>query len=122
MTHPTQKTKVHVVPGRGRKIILLGVMSRLPVAGIIWQTVHYLVGLQRLGYDVYYVEAHACTPKMLMQREDDDGSAKAAAFIAGVMRRFDLGDRWAYHALHADRRYYGMSEDQLKRLYRSAAL
>jgi GT2 family glycosyltransferase len=107
---------------RRKKIVVFGVMSRLPVAGVVWQTVHYLVGLQRLGYDVYYVEAHACTPKMLMQREDDDGSAKAAAFIAGVMRRFDLGDRWAFHALHADGRYYGMSEGQLKQLYRSAAL
>ena len=71
---------------------------------------------------MYYVEAHACTPKMLMQREDDDGSARAAAFIAGTMRRFGLGGRWAFHALHADGRYYGMSEGQLKRLYRSAAL
>ncbi len=70
-------------PGQGKKIVLLGVMSRLPVAGIVWQTVHYLLGFQRLGYDVYYVEAHACTPKMLMQREDDDGSGRAAAFIAG---------------------------------------
>ena len=45
-----------------------------------------------------------------MEHEDDDGSAKAAAFIDGVMRRFDLGDRWAFHALHADGRCYGMSE------------
>src|SRR5918998_3866206 len=122
MTHPTQKTGGQVVPGRRRKIVLLGVMSRLPVAGIVWQTVHYLIGFRRLGYDVHYVEAHACTPKMLMQREDDDGSAKAAAFIAGTMRRFDLGDHWAFHALHADGRYYGMSEGQLKELYRSATL
>src|SRR3712207_5998882 len=122
MMRASQESRRRANPGGGRKIVLLGVMSRLPIAGVVWQTVHYLVGLQRLGYDVYYVEAHACTPKMLMQHKDDDGSAKAAAFIAGVMRRFDLGDRWAYHALHADRRYYGMSEDQLRRLYRSAAL
>src|ERR687893_777633 len=122
MVRASQKSRRRANPGGGRKIVLLGVMSRLPVAGVVWQTVHYLVGLQRLGYDVYYVEAHACTPKMLMQREDDDGSAKAAAFIAAVMRRFDLGDRWAFHALHADGRYYGMSESRLKQLYRSAAL
>jgi len=122
MTRLSQKTRPQVSPGKGNKIVVLGVMSRLPVAGIIWQTVHYLVGLQRLGYDVYYVEAHACTPKMLMQREDDDGSAKAAAFIASVMRRFNLGDRWAFHALHTDGRCYGMSRGQLEQLYRSAAL
>jgi GT2 family glycosyltransferase len=122
MTHRIRTNGGGAVPGRGQKIVVLGVMSRLPIAGIVWQTVHYLLGFQRLGYDVHYVEAHACTPKMLMQSEDDDGSARAAAFIAGTMRRFGLGGRWAFHALHADGRYYGMSERQLKQLYGSAAL
>src|SRR5918997_5352277 len=97
-------------------------MSKTPVAGVVWQTVHYLLGFRRLGYDVYYVEAHARTPSMLMEHEDDDSSGMAASFIADVMRRFDLGGRWAYHALHADGRCYGLSEGQLKQLYRSAAL
>src|SRR5262245_29934222 len=97
-------------------------MSRMPVPGVIWQTVHYLIGLQRLGYDAYYVEAHARTPTMLMSKEDDDSSGLAAAFIDQVMRRFDLNGHWAFHALHAEGRCYGMSEGQLNELYRSAAL
>src|ERR687897_1626321 len=112
MMHLSQGTGGRVVPGQQRKIVVLGMMSRLPVAGVIWQTIHYLVGFQRLGYKVYYVEAHARTPSMLMQHENDDGSARAAAFIAGVMRRFGLGNRWAFHALHADGRYYGRSEER----------
>ena len=44
---------------------------------------------------------------MLMEREEDDSSAAAAAFIDRVMRRFGLGDRWAFHALHDDNRCYG---------------
>ena len=59
---------------------------------------------------------------MLMEREEDDSSAKAAAFIDGVMRRFGLGDRWAFHALHDDNRCFGMSEVQLRRLYGSALM
>jgi hypothetical protein len=105
-----------------KKIVLLGTMSKYPVAGEVWATVQYLVGFQRLGYDVYYVEAHARTPSMLMEHAGDDGSAKAARFIAGVMQRFDLHDRWAFHALHDDGRCFGMSEGQLSQLYRSAAL
>jgi GT2 family glycosyltransferase len=104
------------------QILLLGMMSKMPVAGVVWQTMHYLIGLERLGYQAYYVEAHARTPSMFMQHEHDDGSAKAAAFIDAVMRRFNLGDRWAFHALHESGRCYGMSESQLKRLYGSAAL
>jgi hypothetical protein len=105
-----------------KKIVLLGMMSKFPVAGEVWATIQYLVGFQRLGYDVYYVEAHASTPSMLMERAGDDSSAKAANFIAQVMQRFDLSDRWAFHALHDNGRCFGMSESQLMQLYRSAAL
>src|SRR6266436_6346021 len=103
-----------------KKIVLLGMMSRIPVAGVVWQTVQYLVGFQRLGYDVYYVEAHARMPSMLMEHETDDSSALAAAFIDQVMRRFDFKDRWAFHALHDDGSCYGLSDVQLRELYRSA--
>ena len=103
------------------KIVVLGTVSKMPVAGIVFLTVQYLVGLKRLGYDVYYVEAHARTPSMFMTSAEDDSSAQAAGFIGDMMRRFDLGDdHWAFHALHADGRCYGLSELQLRELYRSA--
>ena len=105
-----------------RQIVVLGMMTRMPVAGAVWQTVHYLVGLRRLGFDPYYVEAHARTPTMFMEHEEDDGSGKAAAFIDGVLREFDLGGNWAYHALHDGNACYGLSEQKLRRLYRSAEL
>ncbi len=106
---------------RPEKIVLLGFLSHFPVAGVAWQTLHYLVGLRRLGYDVYYVEAHGCTPSKLMRTDDDDGPVRAAEYIASVLSRYDLGDKWAYHALY-ESRYFGMSELQLKELYRSADL
>ena len=101
-----------------KKIVILGMMSRMPVAGVIWQTMHYMVGFQRLGYDAYYVEAHGCTPRAMMRHQD----GRSAAFIDGVLRRFDLGGQWAYHALNGDGRCYGMSEGQLRHLYSSADL
>ncbi len=103
-----------------KKVVLLGMMTRIPVAGVVWQTAHYLLGLERLGYEAYYVETHARTPAMLMEREEDDSSARAAAFVDGVMRRFGLRDRWAFYALHDDNRCFGMSRTQLRRLYGDA--
>lgn len=107
--------------GRPEKIVLLGFLSHFPVAGVAWQTIHYLVGFQKLGYDVYYVEAHGCTPSKLMQSETDDGTQRAAEYIEQIMRRVGMEHRWAYHSLY-DSRYLGMSEAQLKELYQSAAL
>ena len=105
-----------------KKIVLLGMMSRIPVAGAVWGTMQYLLGFQRLGYDVYYVEAHARTPTMLMEHDHDNSALLAAQFIDRMMCRFDMGDKWAFHALHDDGRCYGMSENRLQVLYRSAAL
>ena len=83
---------------------------------------HFLVGLRRLGFDAYYVEAHGDTPDLFVEDDDDDGTAAAAAYLDDVMRRFDFGGRWAYHALHEDDRCYGLSEEELGRLYREAEL
>lgn len=104
------------------KLVLLGMMSKMPVAGVVWQTIHYLIGFQRLGFEVYYVEAHGCTPRCFMTTESDDGSANAAAFIEGVMRRFDLSHRWAYDPRWHDDRHFGMSRSALKNLYNEAAV
>jgi hypothetical protein len=104
------------------RAVVLGTMSKMPVAGIVFITVQYLLGLKRLGFDVYYVEAHARTPSMFMKDPRDDASALAAAFIRGVMARFDLGDdKWAFHALHDDGRCFGLSEHALRDLYQNAA-
>ena len=104
-----------------KKIVVLGMASRHPVAGMVWLTMQYLIGLERLGYEAYYVETHGATPKMFIGA-DDDGSVSAAAFIDTMMRRFDLGNRWALVARHSDGRYYGLSEQQVKSLYQSATL
>jgi hypothetical protein len=110
------------MPLSAKKIVLLGMITRIPVAGEIWSTMHYMIGFQRLGYDVYYVEAHARTPTMLMERHDDDSSAKASELLARVMRRFGFADRWAFHALHDDEHCYGLSNEKLNELYQSADL
>jgi hypothetical protein len=107
---------------REKKIVLLGMITRMPVSGVIWQTAHYLLGLKRLGYDVFYVEAHGCTPTSFMDTEDASGCDRAADFLAGVMRRFGLEDRWAYHAVHEKDRCYGLSKERLRSLYGSAEL
>jgi predicted glycoside hydrolase/deacetylase ChbG (UPF0249 family) len=103
------------------KLILMGMMTRHPVAGMVWLTMQYLIGWHLLGYDVYYVEAHGGTPKSFMS-EGDDGSRSAAAFLDSVFKRFGLPNRWAYQSFHSDGRSYGMSEHQVNTLFQEAAL
>src|SRR5439155_14745474 len=69
---PRAREKHQTLPDMGPrkpKIVLLGMASKMPVAGVVWQTMHYVLGFERLGYEVYYVEAHARTPTTLMRSE-----------------------------------------------------
>jgi len=59
-------------------VVLLGMLTKIPVAGPAWLLVHYMEAFRRLGFDPWYVEAHARTPSMFMRTEADDASACAA--------------------------------------------
>lgn len=105
------------------KAVVLGLTSKMPLAGMVFLTVQYLIGLKRLGFDVYYVEEHGKMPWMLMGPDQQDGASVAGAFIAGLMRRFDLeDDQWAFRSPHDPSQSRGMSESALTRVLRDAAI
>jgi hypothetical protein len=99
-------------------IVVLGIMGTIPVAGtgVAWNTIQHLVGLRRLGYDVYYVEATGVWP--FNARTDD--CTFPVTYISSLLSRFGFQDHWAYVAAHSDRRCYGLSTLQLKELYARA--
>ncbi len=45
-----------------KRIVVMGFMASVPIAGVVWQHLHYIVGLQRLGHEVYYIEDSARLP------------------------------------------------------------
>jgi ATP-binding cassette, subfamily B, bacterial len=108
--------------GQRPKIVLLGMLTKIPVGGVAWLVGQYATGFERLGYEVYYVEAHSRTPSMFMRPQDTDGTRRAVQYLAAVAERFGLENRWAFQALHENGRCYGMSAEQLDRLYRDASL
>ncbi len=102
-------------------VVVFGMMTKVPVAGVVWQTLHYLVGLRELGFRVTYVEAHGRTPSMFMHRPEDDGLARAAAFLERIADRFGFSGDWAYEGDHGGR-HFGIDAAELRRRYASADL
>jgi hypothetical protein len=99
--------------------VVLHLAGRYPLGGIGWQALHYVLGLSRLGHEVYYVEdsgAHPYDPRVKSVVED---SSYGVAFLAGVMARADLADRWAY-VDGVTGAYHGLSRERLTHLYREA--
>jgi len=107
-------------PGRRRgRIVVCHFVGQMPLAGIAWQAVQYIVGLERLGYEVWYVEDHGANPydprlnSVVMECDYN------VAAVRAMMERFGLGDRWAYWDAINDV-YHGLSRERVRELYRSS--
>src|SRR5437016_5387620 len=81
-----------------KRILVMGFMGSCPIAGVIWQHVHYIVGLQRLGHDVYYIEDSARLPYNPETFEVNDEFDYAARILRRLSREFEFKNRWAFCA------------------------
>jgi hypothetical protein len=104
-----------------KRIVVLGYMGACPLAGVVWQHIHYIVGLERLGHEVYYVEDTARYPYNPAKRTVEDDYSHAAATLASLAQRFGFRDRWAFRARYLDGQpTAGLSSARLRELYREA--
>src|SRR3954463_5050633 len=81
-----------------KRIVVMGFMASCPIAGVIWQHVHYIVGLQRLGHEVYYVEDSARLPYDPTKFKIPNDSSSALSFLDKLSRQFGFEHRWAFCA------------------------
>jgi hypothetical protein len=98
--------------------VVLHLAGQYPLGGIAWQAVHYLVGLARLGHEVYYVEASGAAPYDPRQRSLVGDYGYSVAFLQASMARVGLADRWAYR--EAGGRWHGMPGARVEELCRTA--
>jgi hypothetical protein len=102
------------------KVIVFGIAFFYPLAGVTYQFLHYLVGLRRLGWDVYYVEdSGRWVYDPHLNDISPDASANVAA-VAPILEAHGLAGRWAFRGNYPDGECYGMTEEQLLRLYAEA--
>ena len=101
------------------RVVVLGIAAQYPLAGVTWQAIHYLVGLRDLGCDVFYVEDSGAPPYDPTSGGIGVTADANLAFLADVMRRYDLADRWAYLDGLTDT-WYGLDAATVRDLYRTA--
>jgi hypothetical protein len=112
-------TQSSAQPRKG-KVIVFGILFWYPLAGVTFQFLHYLLGLRRLGYDVYYVEDSG---RYIYDPTIDDLSPDASqnvAAIAPVLEAHGFAERWAFRGAYPGGSCYGMSEARLAALYNEA--
>ena len=110
----------HMKPSRLR-IIVTGLIAQHPLlGGVTWDYLQYVLGLARLGHDVYYFEDSGQWPYTL----DGGGSYDCTPnveHLARVMTRFGLRNRWAYH-FPIKPRWFGLSHRERRAVLASADL
>jgi hypothetical protein len=103
---------------RGR-VIVLHFVGQMPLGGIAWQAMHYILGLERLGYEAWYVEGHGANPYDPRLNSVVMDCAYNVAYVQRMMERYGLGDRWAYWDAINDV-YHGLSREAVRQLYRDS--
>jgi hypothetical protein len=104
-----------------KRIIVMGFMGSMPIAGVIWQHIHYIVGLQRLGHDVYYIEDSARIPYNPETFEVTVEFEYTARLLNRLAREFGFRNRWAFCARYASGHpTVGLPLKKIRQLYRDA--
>src|SRR5437667_634526 len=104
-----------------KRIVVMGFMGSMPIAGVIWQHIHYIVGLQRLGHDVYYVEDSARIPYNPETFEVTTEFDYTAGLLNRLAREFEFRNRWAFCARYlTGNPTAGLRLKRIRQLYRDA--
>jgi hypothetical protein len=104
-----------------KRIVVMGFMGSMPIAGVIWQHIHYVVGLKRLGHDVYYVEDSARLPYNPETFEVNNEFDYAAQVLDRLSQEFGFKNRWAFCARYLSRTpTAGLPLKRIRQLYREA--
>ena len=101
------------------KIVVQHLAVRYPFAGVVWQLLHHLVGLERLGFDVYYLEDHWAYVYDPMQVSNVPDAEANLKLVIPALERFGFGKRWGFlEPVTGD--YLGMSRERCRGLLREA--
>jgi hypothetical protein len=118
----SKQEKTSKAGSRPVRLIVLGMIGRMPLAGVMWQALHYLEGFRRLGFDVYYVEDTATWPYDPEQNTLTDDCTYAIKAISQTMASYGFSDRWAYRSVMHGGRSFGLSDSQVQRLFEQAEI
>jgi hypothetical protein len=103
------------------RIIVTGLIAQYPLGGVTWDYLQYVLGLARLGHDVYYIEDTGQWP----YNPTEGGLGKNCDFnvqyLAGIMTHYGLAEHWAYR-FPWQSEWFGLPEMKRNEVIQSADL
>lgn len=111
---------MHHRRGHRGTIVVTGMAFFLPLPGVIYQVLHYLIGLRRIGYDVYYIED---TDRWVYDSVTEDvvgDASRNVGVVGSVLDANGFAGQWAYRGEWDAAGCYGLDPRQIRELYRDA--
>jgi hypothetical protein len=103
------------------RVIVTGLIAQYPLGGVTWDYFQYVLGLARLGHDVYYVEDTGQWPYNPHEGGVSKGCEFNVEYLGGIMARYGLAERWAYR-FPWQSQWFGLSEARRQEVVHSADL
>ncbi len=84
------------------RIVVLGYLVRGPLAGMAWHHLQYMMGLARLGHEVYFLEDSDDYPSCYdpQRHVTDEDPGYGLEFARQAFAFIGMRDRWAYYDAH----------------------
>ena len=99
---------------------MTGYVGKVPIGGVAWDYLQYVLGFAALGHDVYYYEDSGGWPYDPVAQTQTDSASYSVRFLSDFFLTHapHLADRWRYSHLGATG--YGMSDAEWNDVMRSA--
>jgi hypothetical protein len=105
----------------GLRIVVTGQMAQYPLGGVTWFYLHYVLGLARLGHEVWYFEDSGQWPYNPNADGLVEGCDYNVRYLDEVLTRYGLAGRWAYR-FPWESQWFGLEEDGRREVIETADL
>ena len=103
------------------RIIVTGLIAQYPLGGVTWDYLQYVLGLSRLGHDVYYLEDTGQWPYNPLEGGVAKDCSYNVGYLASVMDFFGLADNWMYR-FPWENQWFGISAKRRGEIFKTADL
>ncbi|MEW6754951.1 MAG: hypothetical protein AB1505_28805, partial [Candidatus Latescibacterota bacterium] len=110
-------------PGDPRPVaVVTGMIATYPVGGVAWDYGQYALGLERLGFEVWYLEDTGGSTYDPQARTYGEDCSYGVGFLAGALAFLSpaLGRRWHFRAM--DNRVFGVDAATMAQIAAQADL
>lgn len=104
------------------KAVVAGMIATFPLGGVAWDYGQYAAGLEKLGFEVYYLEDTGWLTYSPREKEYGEDAAYGVEFLQQTLSRLSptLARRWHVRAMNG--RTFGMDAESFSAALRDAVL